>query len=775
MTWKKRADLAPNTVEFTLFVSYRRSAVGSNTNVGDTFTEQGINFGDGTSYSGVFLVLAIDPTADWVFGRAVPDAQHLSDPILHTYSSPGPFTAQMSSCCRISSLLNSSGANYRVFTVVDLNVETNSPVSNLPPIVNVLPGGVRTFNVVAADADNDRLTYRLATTGSESGLTSHPPNISVDQNTGTVTWDTNGLTAGLYATQVIIESRDMTNSLKTSVGIDFILNLTTNTSGSPPVFDRPPTPVNDATRVVTPGTPVSFTVQASDSDAGSTVTLNAVGLPPGTTLTNALPRTGNPVTTTFNWTPTTSDLGPHVVVFTATDNTAQQTLFAITINVAANIFARTYQTGLFIGSFPCNITDPTAVFGPNPLIASWDSQSQAYVVSGAQQLSRGVSYWIKFTGATNVTLANCDDQTPLSWQLRRGWNLVGNGFSFDLDVSFADAQVLVGGTSQGTWQQVAQATDDRRQILGSFLWVYDGAAYRIVTDPSLVSGVPASFNPSSLLKRGEGAWLFCNQDNVTVQVSPPAHGGSRVLRQSAVATGHRWIKSLEVQAGASVDRSLSFGFDTTQRAAAVRYQKPPSAPTADRSVDVFMADGGVRYAADVRRSLNAGDAWDFVVTTNGPGEDVQLRWPSIGTLSRAYRLTLVDLTTGARRSMRAAPGYSFRSDRSAAPRRFRIEVGATDDNRMTVSNVSLSRVGPGYRVAYSLTREAEVTARLLNAAGKVVATVTPTRARAGLNSLQIEAKDALGRQSPHGVYLLELVAQTDEGDQVKAVKSLNVN
>ena len=37
-----------------------------------------------------------------------------------------------------------------------------------------------------------------------------------------------------------------------------------------------------------------------------------------------------------------------------------------------------------------------------------------------------------------------------------------------------------------------------------------------------------------------------------------------------------------------------------------------------------------------------------------------------------------------------------------------------------------------------------------------------------------EAKDSLGRQTARGVYLFELIAQNDEGEQVKAVKSVVV-
>ena len=85
------------------------------------------------------------------------------------------------------------------------------------------------------------------------------------------------------------------------------------------------------------GTSQSFTVQASDADAGQTVTLNAAGLPAGATMTPLLPISGNPVISTFAWTPTAADAGTYVITFTATDNSGAQaglqTLCPITLVV----------------------------------------------------------------------------------------------------------------------------------------------------------------------------------------------------------------------------------------------------------------------------------------------------------------------------------------------------------------------------------------------------------------------------------------------------------
>ncbi|MFN6390615.1 MAG: T9SS type A sorting domain-containing protein [Bacteroidota bacterium] len=63
----------------------------------------------------------------------------------------------------------------------------------------------------------------------------------------------------------------------------------------------------------------SFTLTAADADMNQGVTINALGLPTGATMTPNIPVVGNPVSSTFSWTPTTNQLGEYTVRFTAND------------------------------------------------------------------------------------------------------------------------------------------------------------------------------------------------------------------------------------------------------------------------------------------------------------------------------------------------------------------------------------------------------------------------------------------------------------------------
>jgi uncharacterized repeat protein (TIGR01451 family) len=376
-SWK---PLGGTDIEFTLQNAYRRdgyscidpaaqaatacTAPDSMPGVGDVIVENIGNTmfdpGDGTAAIGSplgpleYLVTAIDPAQNFLFGLALDPASlpTVDTTITHTYPASGDFLAFTQSCCRIGELINNAVGNYRVETLVNVGSGNGSPVSALPPIVTCPINAPCSFIVPGSDPDGDTLQFRLSTDTEASGVAggftqpgppSAPNAASIDANTGEYTWDTTGATLAasgdtLYSTQVTIEDQDAsTGAVKSKVALDFIIKLVMG-PGDPPIFESPPTPACGSpspAQSVAPGSAVTFTVTASDPNAGDTVTLNAAGLPAGATMTPMLPTAGNPVTAAFNWTPTTGQTGMHVITFSATDDTGLQTLCSITIEVVA--------------------------------------------------------------------------------------------------------------------------------------------------------------------------------------------------------------------------------------------------------------------------------------------------------------------------------------------------------------------------------------------------------------------------------------------------------
>ncbi|MFZ0391997.1 MAG: CHRD domain-containing protein [Calditrichia bacterium] len=330
----------PGEVEFNLQAAFRRDGYsGSHPDghpqVGDVITETiggtGITFGDG-GFTGTldFEVTAFDQADNWIIGSAL-DPSTNTPGIVHSYAGAGPYTAAVSGCCRIGALNNRSSGSYLLETIVEPQSGNNSPVTTLVPIVNVPESATAHFFVPAVDPDGDGLQWRMST-NTEAGGGPHPPNFSIDPNTGEVTWNNVGLDqVNYWTTQVVIEDLDANGQVISKTPVDFFLKINPVVGNPPSCSISPMGPLNVAV-----GSPVSFTITGTDPDPGDSLSLNTSGLPGGATMTPALPfKDVSPISSTFNWTPGAGDIGSNVVLFSVTDSSGQQSLCSININVQA--------------------------------------------------------------------------------------------------------------------------------------------------------------------------------------------------------------------------------------------------------------------------------------------------------------------------------------------------------------------------------------------------------------------------------------------------------
>ncbi|MGI4872251.1 MAG: HYR domain-containing protein [Janthinobacterium lividum] len=324
ITWRTvTTDATKRTVQIKVSESFRKSyinfspslTVGSVVSAADV-----LYFGDGTNTNINLTVTSVDVAADNFYGEFT---------VTHTYASVAAYKAYINNSARLGTLVNNANAYWHIETVVNAGTGNNSPVSTLPPVVNLATGQTAaTFQLPANDPDGDPLTYSLATAADMGGNAfTNAPGLAINATTGVITFPTTGKTVGaLY--DAIVKVSDG----KTSVMVDFIIQITK--VSTPPAFDYSLTPSSGYVYQVAPGKPVNFSVRATDSDAGDIVTLKAVGLPAGSSMSPSLPATGNPVTSAFSWTPTTSNLGSYVLTFVAQDNVGVQTNTSVTIQVS---------------------------------------------------------------------------------------------------------------------------------------------------------------------------------------------------------------------------------------------------------------------------------------------------------------------------------------------------------------------------------------------------------------------------------------------------------
>ncbi|MGH1365739.1 MAG: LruC domain-containing protein [Calditrichia bacterium] len=291
ITW---TEVGEDTVEFTVTTAWRTAFIGS----------YNFYFGDGSRvpvYSNAQTQLF---TGMDLQGESYTITQYKTR---RAYHSEGPFTAYFSSCCRIGSVLNASHASYRVEAIVDLrDGNTGSPVSSMPVILQMQQGQTNTVPIPIADPDGDSFTLRMAT-AAESGVPgvastpSHSLELDADNN---LVWNTEETSIGQkYAAQVLIEENHSGNIGK--VALDFIIEIVGNTaSNSSPTCNG-----TTGLKIVQALQPFSAAFTAEDSD-GDSITVQALGLPPGATMTPSSGSTGSsPLSALIEWTPQTFDVG----------------------------------------------------------------------------------------------------------------------------------------------------------------------------------------------------------------------------------------------------------------------------------------------------------------------------------------------------------------------------------------------------------------------------------------------------------------------------------
>jgi hypothetical protein len=176
--------------------------------------------------------------------------------------------------------------------------------------------------------------------GTPSG---QPPGFSVSK-AGLVTWNTTliqpAITGGncgfgapvagdLWPAQIMVEAVNENNVLITEIPVDLLMEFV-NPVGALPTMVLSPS----GTQTIEVGSTVTFTATGNSTNAGTKVTLNASGVPPGATATGLNATVTPPATSNFSWTPTAGQTGTFVVSYTVTDSNLQQATASETIVVA---------------------------------------------------------------------------------------------------------------------------------------------------------------------------------------------------------------------------------------------------------------------------------------------------------------------------------------------------------------------------------------------------------------------------------------------------------
>ncbi len=322
LTWE-RVPGNPLAVKFTIRNAFRLSVWTSQNipvTVGSTIQSGNFKPGQGANIPIPYKVTAVNVKDDWWFGEYS---------VVKTYTAPGVYTAYYNNCCRIIPLQNNSNALVNVPTNVQVgtgyNNNNDAPVVIASPIVNFpRDKSLVSLKIPAIDPNGDSVTFSLTPNGQFGSPSVQPAGMSITTD-GWLTWNTIGKTVGsFYNTSVTV-----TDSKGAYTTIDFLIKITD--TSSTPSFDYVASPQDGSTFNMQPGQPIVFHIKVADPNTGDTVTLRAIGLPPGATFTTS---GTNPVDGTFGWSPSPDQQGTYVVVFVSEDGAGVQNTTTVNFHIA---------------------------------------------------------------------------------------------------------------------------------------------------------------------------------------------------------------------------------------------------------------------------------------------------------------------------------------------------------------------------------------------------------------------------------------------------------
>lgn len=278
----------------------------------------------------------------------------------HTFPGPGTYTVYLEDPNRnaeITNIPNSVNVPFYIESQIIINPflgNNNSPVLLNPPIEEACVDAVFQHNPSAFDEDGDSLVFSIIEASGLGGEPvpgyTFPEGVSINNQTGTLTWD-KPTNQGEYNLAILIQEyrdgfligsmiRDMQVSVK-------------ECENNPPEI----THVEDL--CVEAGTPLNFKVMATDNDTDQTITLTASGGPlsevSGDLAVFSEVLGEDSVTGEFSWNTGCAHVrnSPYQIFFKAQDNDAEVQLIDLhTLNIKVigpkvqNVFAQAKTNGI---------------------------------------------------------------------------------------------------------------------------------------------------------------------------------------------------------------------------------------------------------------------------------------------------------------------------------------------------------------------------------------------------------------------------------------------
>ncbi|MHB9025813.1 MAG: carboxypeptidase regulatory-like domain-containing protein [Armatimonadota bacterium] len=368
----------------------------------------------------------------------------------------------------------------------------------------------------------------------------------------------------------------------------------------------------------------------------------------------------------------------------------------------------------------------------------------------------GKGYWLHLDTAE---AALTDDGTPVDTserypvQLRAGWNMIGNPFPFNVELSECRVRQ---GANEYSWGVAVYGNPP----------IIDGTLYTWTGDMN-------TYLLSTILRPYMGYWIRAHSDCTLLVSNTPSVRSAAPSRVRRVPTQSDWQVRLEARAGnvRDVDNYLGMAANATTSgySRGLDYPEPPQPYGNYVRLAFPHAEWGVYagdYTTDIEKPASGARSWTFRVDTNQTDMDVAIKWPDLTTqLPANYQAILTDLQTQQRCYLNTTSQYVFRSGPQGASRLFSMEISPRTGS-LLVTGVRGVRSGAraNSTIIFNLTQAAQVKISIRNQTGRLVRSLTSgLSATTGMNTVMWDGRDDAGRMVPRGSYLCEVQASDGIG------------
>jgi subtilisin family serine protease len=439
-----------------------------------------------------------------------------------------------------------------------------------------------------------------------------------------------------------------------------------------------------------------------------------------------------------------------------------------------------FAAGLYLFASPVVPADydPATLFGLAPgsfLYARWLPADNHYVSdSGARplpeplRLGLGRGSWVRLTQQVMFSPEGATAPAgDFPIELTPGWHQLGNPFFAELD--YGQSTVLYNGNAMDL------ATADGQGVMAAFAWTYDPGTQNYVLVYPPIGGQTRKIQP------WQGFWVTVYKAcRLTLMrplgaqissagVTRPAGGQTQAADWSV-----DWSFALRVSSGAALDSECYVGAAGRE----ILGPKPPAAN--DAPVLTVTAPGEHRdgnYAVSLAQSGQTNIIWSLKVANLRPGQMVELRTPDLSRLPRGTVAMLEDPATGQSVYLRTVGRYAFTPRSGETERTLRLTVSPRTAQALAIQSLTAQALtsGRGAQVMFTLSSPATCSATVLNIAGRTVRTVEQGKPRtAGNQTVLWDGRNQTGATAPPGMYLLQVTAEAETGEKVRAISPLRL-